>query len=72
MRLTRSDLIEFAKNAPESGMGYTIVTVYLKDGTFYEKATLCEGRLTIRTYFELPFSEKDIEKRKATQDKSRW
>ena len=72
MRLTRPELIEFAKKAPESGMGYSIVTVYLKNGTYYEKATLCEGRLIMRTYFELPFSENDIEKFKVTHDKSRW
>ncbi|MGD0546445.1 MAG: hypothetical protein ABR991_01290 [Terracidiphilus sp.] len=57
---------KWAKNLvsqPETGMGYQIVTVYLKDGRHFEKVTIVGGTLaSVHGHSKVPFEEPDIEK----------
>jgi hypothetical protein len=46
---------------PESGMGYQIVIVKLKDGREFEGATIVGGIITeVRNHKIIPFSESEI------------
>ena len=58
---------------PETGMGYTVVTVRLKDGRIFEQAVIDSGCLSrIRGRADIPFGESDIAQIKATHDKWSW
>ena len=55
----------------ESGMGYHIVTVVLKDGRAYEQTVVVEGSIThIRFLKKVPFEGTDIAKVTVSHD--RW
>jgi hypothetical protein len=46
---------------PETGMGYQIATIVLKDGRRYEQAVIVGGYITkIRGLKDIPFLESDI------------
>ena len=46
---------------PETGMGYQIATIILKDGRRFPKSLIVEGRITdIGDSPETPFKEDDI------------
>lgn len=46
---------------PETGMGYQIATIVLKDGRRYEQAVIVGGYVTkIRGLKDIPFAEADI------------
>ena len=48
---------------PESGMGYQIVTVLLRDGRRFEKVAIVGGTIaSVDGYSDVPFDESDIEK----------
>ena len=48
---------------PESGMGYQIVTVILRDGRYFEKVSIVGGTIArVDGYSDIPFEEPDIEK----------
>jgi hypothetical protein len=47
---------------PESGMGYQIATVTLKDGRQFPRSIITEGRITkVGDSNEIPFADSDIE-----------
>jgi hypothetical protein len=47
---------------PESGMGYQIVAVLLRDGRRFEKVAIIGGTIaSVDGYPEVPFDESDIE-----------
>lgn len=55
---------------PETGMGYQIVSVVLKDGTRFDQVAVVEGRITeIRGRPDIPFAEDDIAKIILTHEK---
>ena len=49
------------RQAGETGVGYQIVSVELKDGTRFEQAVVSEGCIIeVRGYNEIPFSPAEI------------
>jgi hypothetical protein len=55
----------------ETGMGYHVVSVVLKDGTRYDQVLIVEGCITqiILIGTNIPFSERDIHEIIVTHDK---
>lgn len=54
----------------ETGMGYHIATIALKNGTEYKQVVIDSGFITrIRGLSDIPFSEDDIERIIVTHDK---
>jgi hypothetical protein len=52
---------ERLKSTPETGMGYQVAMVVLKDGTCFDQVVIVEGRITqIWGYSNVPFIESDI------------
>jgi hypothetical protein len=55
---------------PETGMGYQIVTVTLRDGEIFTQAVVESGFVTkVRGYKDIPFKEEDIADIIVTHDK---
>lgn len=58
-------------SSPESGMGYWIVTIILKNGIQFDKVTIVGGIITqIKKEKNIPFNEEDIAEIIVTNDKS--
>ncbi len=61
---------EILSNQGETGMGYQVITVNLKDGRIFKQTVHQEGYITeIKGYRDIPFSEEDIEDIVITHDK---
>ena len=55
---------------PETGMGYQIATVVLKDGRKFDQVAIVEGRITmIRKCNGIPFNEDQIDQIVVTHEK---
>lgn len=55
---------------PETGMGYPVVSVVLKDGKRFDQVAVVEGRITgMRGRKDIPFTENEIAKIILTHDK---
>ena len=55
---------------PETGMGYQIATILLKDGRKFDRVMIVEGRITsIANSEDIPFSEEQIAQIIVTHDK---
>lgn len=55
---------------PETGMGYQVVTVLLKDGRRFDQVAVVEGQITeIRGREDIPFTEDQITQIILTHDK---
>jgi hypothetical protein len=55
---------------PETGMGYQVVTVVLKDGKRFEQVVIVQGQISgIRGRKDIPFSEGEIAEIIVTHDK---
>jgi hypothetical protein len=55
---------------PETGMGYQVVSIVLKDGKKYDQVVIVEGQITkIRGLKDIPFNEDEISKIIITHDK---
>ena len=55
---------------PETGMGYQIASIYLKNGQRYDQVMAVEGRITsIKDDHNIPFTEADIERIVVTHNK---
>lgn len=55
---------------PETGMGYQVASIILKDGSRYDQALIESGCVTrIRGLTEIPFSENEISDIVVTHDK---
>jgi hypothetical protein len=53
--------IEYLRNGPETGMGYQVVSVKLRDGRTFEQVVVCSGWFTqVRGYKEIPFREGEV------------
>ena len=57
----------------ETGIGYTVVSVVLKDGTRFDQVLIELGYLSrIRGRADIPFTEDDIAEIKRTDEKRHW
>lgn len=55
---------------PETGMGYQVVSILLKDGRRFNQVAIVEGRITqIKGLDVIPFSEEEISRIILTHDK---
>ena len=55
---------------PETGMGYQVVTVVLKDGKRFDQVVVVQGQVSgIRGCKDIPFGEEDIGEIILTHDK---
>jgi hypothetical protein len=55
---------------PETGMGYQIASIVLKDGNRFDQVVIVEGNITqVRGVDGIPFSENQIEEIIVTHDK---
>jgi len=62
--------VETLVNAPETGMGYWVVTVKLTDGRIFERVVINGGYVTqIYGLSDIPFNVKEITEIKVTHDK---
>jgi len=61
MKVLPDRWIEIILREPETGMGYTIVTVLLRDGKRYERVVIDSGYITkVYGYDNIPFDPDDI------------
>jgi hypothetical protein len=55
---------------PETGMGYQVVSIVLKDGRKFDQVAVVEGRITeMRGRKDIPFTEEQIAQMILTHDK---
>ncbi|MBS1927292.1 MAG: hypothetical protein JST95_01695 [Bacteroidetes bacterium] len=58
---------------PETGMGYQVVSIILKNGMRYDQVVINSGYIThMRNYDNIPFEENDIEQIIVTHEKWKW
>jgi hypothetical protein len=58
---------------PETGMGYQVATIVLKDGRRFDQVVILEGKVgKIRGRQDVPFTEEDIAEIILTHDKWDW
>jgi hypothetical protein len=56
-----SGFVEHLKRATETGFGYKIVSVELKDGRHFDQVVTSEGCIIeVRGYKEIPFTPEDV------------
>lgn len=61
---------DFLKNQPESGMGFQVGKVILKDGRTFGHVVIVEGNVTLVDGGKaIPFSDDDIDKITLTHEK---
>lgn len=55
---------------PETGMGYQIASIILKDGKRFDQVVIVEGQITkVRGFDDIPFTEDQIAQIILTHDK---
>jgi hypothetical protein len=58
---------------PETGMGYTVVSVQLHDGRQFDQVVINSGFITkVRGYERVPFQEDEISSMTVTNEKWNW
>jgi len=56
-----SEFVEQLKRATETGIGYQVVSVELKDGRTFDQVVTSEGCIIeVRGYKEIPFTPDDV------------
>lgn len=61
------------QHLPETGMGYTVVTIRLRDGREFKQVVIDSGYLArVRGLTDVPFTETDIAEIIPTHDKWNW
>jgi hypothetical protein len=56
---------------PETGMGYQVATVWLKDGRHYDRVVIVQGNVTsVDGQSLIPFVESEIQRIEVTHDKT--
>jgi hypothetical protein len=69
----RGKWVEAVKSLPETGMGYTVVSVTLHDGRVFRQAVIDSGTLLrVRGMASVPFTEDDIAVIEPTHEKWNW
>jgi hypothetical protein len=62
--------LDFLMHSPETGMGYQIVSVVLKDGTQLDRVVVIDGKIaSIKGRDDIPFISDDIQEIIVTHDK---
>ncbi len=62
--------VQFLVNQPETGMGYQVCTIRLRDGRDFKQAIVDSGLVTkIKDTDGIPFSEDEIDEIIVTHDK---
>ncbi|MSP94065.1 MAG: hypothetical protein EXR00_02250 [Alphaproteobacteria bacterium] len=70
LQLTEKRFVDYFREQGETGMGYWIVTVCLKDGREFPQTVVTGGWVSsVRGYENIPFSEPDIDYFKVTHEK---
>lgn len=66
--------IDYLNNQPESGMGYQIAIVTLKNGKIFDDVVIIQSTLIIeiKGYNEIPFESDDISEIKVSPSKKYW
>jgi hypothetical protein len=73
LKLTEQRFADYFRQQGETGMGYWIVTVYLRDGRVFPQAIVVGGTITqIKNQSGISFVENDIDRFKVTHDKWDW
>jgi hypothetical protein len=68
-----AEWIRRVKSQGETGMGYSIATVMLKDGRKFDQAVIVLPYIGgIRGYKDIPFREDEIEEIRVTHEKWDW
>jgi hypothetical protein len=63
----RSEILDQLKRTKETGIGYLVVSVELKDGRCFEQVAISEGCIIeVRGFKEVPFSTQDIASARVT------
>lgn len=71
--LTDDRLVDWFRHTAETGMGYVVVTVHLKDGRSIPQVVVNSGWVTqVRGYASVPFAESEIASFEVTHDKWDW
>ena len=53
--------VNYLKRAPETGIGYQVISVVLKDGRSFDQVITSEGCIIeVRGYKEIPFAPDDV------------
>jgi hypothetical protein len=56
-----SECVDHLKRVEETGIGYQVVSVELKDGRYFEQVVTSEGCIIeVRGYKEIPFTPDDV------------
>ena len=71
-KILPDNIIEKLKQAPETGMGYQIVTVLTREGKHFEKVLVinCSEISTVNGQTEIPFDANEVVNVVVTHDKS--
>jgi len=73
LTLTEKRFSDFLRTEPETGMGYWMVTVFLRDGRMFPQTVVVSGVIArIRNYPAIPFLEAEIEHLEVTHEKWDW
>ena len=65
--------ISYLGSLPETGMGYQVVSVFLKDGRTFHQVVVDSGYISrVRGYKHIPFAESEIAEIKVTHEKWDW
>lgn len=65
--------LQYLATMPETGMGYQVVDIELRDGRVFKQAIIDSGFLTrIRDVAPIPFTESDIADVRVTHEKWDW
>ena len=73
LRLTEKRFADFFRGQPETGMGYWVTTVCLKDGRVFPQVAVCGGYIAlVRHHPDIPFYESEIDHFVVTHEKWDW
>jgi hypothetical protein len=73
LELTEKRFADFFRKQGETGMGYWVATVYLRDGRIFPQTIVVGGTITqIKNQSGISFAEKDIDRFEVTHDKWEW
>jgi hypothetical protein len=65
--------VAIVRSLPETGMGYTVATVKLREGRIFEQVIIEAGRLTrVRGLPTVPFTEHEIAEITPTHETWDW
>ncbi len=73
LKLTSKRFSDYFRHQGETGMGYWIATVHLKDGSTFAQVAIVGGVVIgVRHHDVIPFVEEDIDYFEVTHDKWDW